>query len=664
MFIRQRSNSHLRYSHLPHLQIWVNLKLFLSPSATPMPPESEQPATLADRYFGLIDQIVTITLKGQLRSKEQIYQLLAEGIETGTGEIFERCLGERLETTEALVKNTADEAKQARASRSLRAMQAISGEWERYQKTQQTTGVITSATQAILQAPTGERFEVWLGYFDPNQANRLTLDGLKQLAQALDKGIIEDADLKREIQQLSSGIRAGLDAYQRLEGVLIEWIYQAPSAIGFEGETSWGPWKLWSERVNHVIPKQLFQTIGSNQSIAEWVRRQSLDLQSWVELVVLLQSLRQALATWFEKQPYDSKWGLKQTVSTYLTFAAIWCEIFNGLNDAADITRIDREQLSQGCFQVLMQILRSFSQQPYFPMYGGIFALFSGDYLKNAISYLDEPLKRVEGTQEKARILTLLGYSQRAVGQYDRAIDFHQQALEISRTAADQPCEIANLNHLSRIYLAQKDYPEAINYSQRALILARQAGDRLGEANALTNLGYSEVLSAQALERMQEEDYEMAIRYLQQGLELAEKQSDRQSQSLCYNSLGIAHVILAQPQTAIPYLEKGVKAAMASGDLYLQGLNFAYLAEACHSQSERERTLLAAFLGMYLLEQIGATEWRQPAGLLLVLHGQLGDLAFEQLRRQLRTEIGSVIGIDGYDHLPQLLATYRKTLDG
>ncbi len=628
-----------------------------------MLPQSEPSGTLVDRYFELIDQIVTITLKGQLRSKEQIYQMLAAGTESGTGEIFERCLSERLATTAALVQNSADEAKQARASRSLRAMQAINGEWERYQKAQQASSVITTAAQAILQAPAGERFEIWLGYFDPNQANRLTLDGLKQLAQTFDKASLEDADIKREIQQLSSGMRAGIDAYQRLEGVLIEWIYQTSSAIGFEGETSWGPWRLWSERVNHPVPKQLFQTIGSNQSIAEWVRRQSLDLQSWVELVVLLQSLRQALATWFEQQPYDSKWGLKQTVSTYLTFAAIWCEISNGLNDAADITRADREQLVQGCFQTLMQILRNFSQQSYFPMYGGIFALFSGDYLKNAISYLDEPLKRVEGTQEKARILTLLGYSQRTVGRYDRALDFHQQALDIARSAADQPCEIANLNHLSRIYLAQKNYGEAINYSQRALILARQAGDRLGEANALTNLGYSEVLSAQALERLDRDDYELAVNYLQQGLALAEKQGDRQSQSLCYNSLGIAYVILAEPQTAIPYLEKGVKAAMASGDLYLQGLNFAYLAEACHARLERERAVLAAFLAMYLLEQINAAEWRQPAGLLIVLQGQLGEITFEQLRRQLRAELAAVIGVDGYDHLPQLLANYRKTLE-
>lgn len=620
--------------------------------------------SLRDRYFAVIDQIVTITLKGQLRSKEQIYQQLLQDIEAGTGEIFERCLSERLEATQLQVENAPNELKQAKASRSLRAMQAIQGEWERYQKEQQVTGAITTATQAILSAPADERLTVWLGYVDGNQENRLNFEGLKQLAQALDKAVAaEDAELRQEIQQLTSGIRDGIDAYQRLEEALIRWIYEVPTAIGFEGTPTWGPWKLWSEQVNHPIPRQLFQAIGSNLSIVDWLRQQpALGIREWVELAVLLQSLQRSLVIWFEKQPYNSKWGRAQSIGTFLTFAAIWCELFNGFGDATRLNSTSRQRLTQASFQALMQTLRGFSQQSYFPLYGGIFALFSGDYLKTAVSYLDEPLKQVEGTQEKARILTLLGYSQRALGQYDRAIAFHQQALEIARTAADQPCEIANLNHLSRINVAQKNYATAIDYSQRALILARQAGDRLGEANALTNLGYSEVLSARELERMDVDSYDMAVSYLQQGLQLAEKLGDRQSQSLCYNSLGIAHVILNQPQAAIPYLEKGVQAAQASGDLYLQGLNLAYLAEAHYGLGEVEKTVLAAFLGMYLLEQIPAIEWRQPAGLLTILQGQMGD-AFEQLRRQLRPNILAVIGVDGYDYLPKLLENYQGSIN-
>ncbi len=98
-------------------------------------------------------------------------------------------------------------------------------------------------------------------------------------------------------------------------------------------------------------------------------------------------------------------------------------------------------------------------------------------------------------------------------------------------------------------------------------MFARQGGDRLGEANALTNLGYSEVLNARQQEQVEPEAYETAIEYLKQGLRLSEQSNNslldafaaRQSQALCYNSLGIAHVVLGQLEPALAYLEKGCK---------------------------------------------------------------------------------------------------------
>lgn len=262
--------------------------------------------------------------------------------------------------------------------------------------------------------------------------------------------------------------------------------------------------------------------------------------------------------------------------------------------------------------------------------------------------------------------MTLLGYSQRALGQYRRAIDFHQQALEIARNAGDRACEIANLNHLSRTYVQEQDYVEAINNSQRALILSRQAGDayggqslRTGEANALINLGYSEVMHAQELEQVEPETYEMAINYLQQGLKLSEQLGDIQSKALCFSSLGIAYLVIGQQQDAIKYLEEGFKTAQTSGDLYLQGRNLAYLAEAYYQLQNYEKAIYTGGLGMYLLEQIASREWRQPAGLLTILQGQLGTEAFQNFLQQHRPKIIAIIGVDGYDHIPHLLTVYQ-----
>ncbi len=98
-----------------------------------------------------------------------------------------------------------------------------------------------------------------------------------------------------------------------------------------------------------------------------------------------------------------------------------------------------------------------------------------------------------------------------------------------------------------------------------------------------------------------------------------------------------------------------MQAANFSGDLYLLGLNFSFLAEVENALGDRNRAILSAALGMYLLEQIQSGEWRQPAGLLSILQGQLGEDGFRNVLAQHRLQIIAVIGIDGYDHVPALL---------
>ncbi|MBW4659534.1 MAG: tetratricopeptide repeat protein [Drouetiella hepatica Uher 2000/2452] len=618
--------------------------------------------SLSDRYLTLIDQIVQMTLKGQIRSKEQVFQMLQEGVDVGTGEIFERCLGDRLTVTQQQADSRDDELKQAKATRSLRALQTIRGEWERWQTQNQVAAVLDTALRQMATAD--DRLNVFLRVTDPNLPKPLNLAQLQQLAKELRHQESQPSaelqpEVQQELQQISQGVTRGLESWSRLENHLVSWIYdQSQGQLGFGGAPGdRGPWMAWAKQANGTL-KSLFQALALGQSPVEWVRQQSgFGLSDFVEIAVVLRCLQQGLVNWFDKLVYDSKVGAKLSISTFLGFAVTWSQLANGFGQAV-IPRRDR--LVNGCFQMTLQILRVFAQRSYFPLYGNIFASFSGEYLRDALSYLDEPLRQEEGTQEKARILTLLGSSMRALGQSERAIDLHQQALDIARTAADTACEIANLNHLSRACVAQSSYAEAINYSQRAVILSRQKGDRLGEANALANLGYSEVFQAQQLEQTDPDRFEMAIDRLQQGLELSEKLGDRQSQALCLSSLGIAQILIEAPQEAIGYLEKGIQSAQVSGDVYLQGQNLAYLAEAYYRLQNPPQAVQMACLGMYLLEQIGSVSWRQPAGLLTVLRGQLGKEAFDTLLKQKRSEIIAAIGVDGYDHLPDLLELYSS----
>jgi tetratricopeptide (TPR) repeat protein len=619
-------------------------------------------SSLRDRYVNLIDHIVQLTLKGKIRSKEQVYQLLNDGIETGTGELFERCLGDRLSGTQRQLETQIDELQHAKALRSQRALKTIQGEWERWQQRNQADQTLTAALQSIVQSES-DRLSALLLALDPNQPHPLHLGQWKTLAQQLAATPDPRPQSEESFIALAHGIQHGIESWQCIEPHLVSWIYDQGRSLGFEGAGQRGPWMLWSQQVRRPIPKALFETLALGRSLPQWAERpdtvhgQALTLHAtdWIELAILLRCLQQGLVAWFDKLVYDSSVGAKLSRSTYLVFAIIWAQLGQGLRAQTQHPTLS-QTFANVCLQAALQVLRAFAQRDYFPLYGGIFVSFSGQYLADTLSYLDLPLQRAEGTQEKARILTLLGYSARVLGQRGRALTFYTQALEIAQAAGDRPCQIAVLNHLSRMEVGEQHYRQALGQAQRALILSREVGDRPGEANALANLGFSEIFEAQQREEADPNYYEAAIDRLQQGLQLAERLGDRQSQALCLSSLGIAHVVIESPQQAIAFLDGGIHAAQFTGDLFLHGTNLAYLAEAYYQLHNLEAAVYAAALGMYLLHQMASSSWRQPAGLLQIIQGQLGEEPVKAVLAQHRTKLIAVIGVDGYDYLPILMA--------
>lgn len=613
---------------------------------------------MRDRYLALIDRIVAATLKGQIRAKEQVYDMLHSEIETGTGEMFERCLQDYSQGV-AVDLDSADELKQAKAMRKQRALKTIASEWERWQQENQTSAVLTRLLQTLVAAPPSQRLSEVLQALDPNQPEVLSRDQVAVFIQQLQtQATMAEPAAAPTLADLATGLGQGLRSWQQLEGHVVGWIYeQSQQALGF-GQTleQRGPWSFWSKATGSSHLKRLFADLGEHQSLTADGIPLPLTYPDWLELAFVVQRLQLGLLSWFDKQPYDPKAGKRLSISTFLTFAVVWSQL------SSRFSQLGQSALAEGCFQMALQVLYQFAQQSYFPLYGGLFAALSGEPLQTLLDYLDQPLRQVPNTQAKARILTLLGYSQGSLGRYAQALQFHQRALESARTAGDQICEIANLNHLSRTGVMQQDYDSAIGHSQRALILARQAGDAAGEANALANLGYSEILRMQA-QTPDLDEYEAMLSYLQRGLALSEQVGDRPSQALCANSLGVAQVVLGQYPEAIAALEAGLQVSQAIGDLFLQAMNYVYLAEAYRGLESSEMAVYTACLSMYLLRQIDSERWRQPAALVSILQGQLGAEAFQAVLEKYRVGFLRQIGVDGFDYLPKLLVEYRQSLD-
>lgn len=160
---------------------------------------------LGDHYLALINDIIETTLKGKISSVEQVYQMLLKGITSGTGEVFELVLSDRLNIIQSQVDGETDELKKAKATRSLRAAKTIQTQWQRWQEQNKANEIIALSMRKITTASSDERLTALLRATDPNQKYPLNLSQLQQLARSLQ----QFASANEDFQQISDGINRG-----------------------------------------------------------------------------------------------------------------------------------------------------------------------------------------------------------------------------------------------------------------------------------------------------------------------------------------------------------------------------------------------------------------------------------------------------------------------
>jgi tetratricopeptide (TPR) repeat protein len=123
-------------------------------------------------------------------------------------------------------------------------------------------------------------------------------------------------------------------------------------------------------------------------------------------------------------------------------------------------------------------------------------------------------------------ILIELGSAYFSLSEFNRAIEFYRQALEISRKIADRNGEANSLMNLGSAYYSLGQYQQAINFYQQSLEIFREIGDRNGEANSLDNLGNAYYSLGH---------YQQAIQFHQRSLEIFREIGDHNGEgsSLC-----------------------------------------------------------------------------------------------------------------------------------
>ena len=88
----------------------------------------------------------------------------------------------------------------------------------------------------------------------------------------------------------------------------------------------------------------------------------------------------------------------------------------------------------------------------------------------------------------KASCFGNLGNAYQSLGEYERAIAFHQQHLDIAREIGDRRGQANSLGNLGNAYHSLGEYKRAISFHQQSLEITRDIGDRRGIANSLMSL--------------------------------------------------------------------------------------------------------------------------------------------------------------------------------
>ncbi|MFN8907299.1 MAG: tetratricopeptide repeat protein, partial [Pseudanabaena sp.] len=165
------------------------------------------------------------------------------------------------------------------------------------------------------------------------------------------------------------------------------------------------------------------------------------------------------------------------------------------------------------------------------------FLALQGFYLKRAQLY-EQVIAGSQREQDCHRkSLNRLGLCYKNLGQYKKAITYHQQSLESEEEIGDRQGAAISLGNLGLCYNNLGQYKKAIAYHQQSLEIKEEIGNRQGVANSLNNLG----LCYESLGQ-----YEKAIAHHQQSLEIKEEIGDRQGVASSLGNLGNCYKDLGQ----------------------------------------------------------------------------------------------------------------------
>ncbi|CAH3170218.1 unnamed protein product [Porites lobata] len=175
-----------------------------------------------------------------------------------------------------------------------------------------------------------------------------------------------------------------------------------------------------------------------------------------------------------------------------------------------------------------------------------------------------------------------LGLAYYSLGDFRKAIQYHERDLKISKEVGDRAGEGKAHGNLGNAFRNIGDFQKAIEYHERHLKISKEVGDRAGEGKAYCNLG-------NAYDSLG--DFQKAIEYHERDLKISKEVGDRAGEGKAYGNLGNAYDSLGDFQKAIEYHERDLKISKEVGDRAGEGKAYGNLGNAYHSLGDFQKAI-------------------------------------------------------------------------
>jgi tetratricopeptide (TPR) repeat protein len=262
-----------------------------------------------------------------------------------------------------------------------------------------------------------------------------------------------------------------------------------------------------------------------------------------------------------------------------------------------------------------------------------------------------------------AASLTSLGNVYYSLGEYQKAIEFHQQSLAIKREIGDRGGEATSYNNLGTVYYSLGEYQKAIEFHQQSLAIKREIGDRGGEATSYNNLGTVYYSLG---------EYQKAIEFHQQSLAITREIGDRGGEAASYIGLGNVYQSLGEYQKAIEFYQQSLAITREIGDRGGEAASYIGLGNVYQSLGEYQKAIEFHQQSLAITRKIGDRESEAYSyGNLGNVYYSLGEyqkaIEFYQQSLAITREIGDRGGeAKSYGNLGNVydsLGEYQKAIE-